>query len=661
LRPPGRAHLSRDDLVGEAWLPHGVWEKRAHRAPGCDTVRAMRTPHLLLPLFLSAGAALAGPTLTTTPPASSTTTTPAAAPAKKKPTPADAKAFADKVNEELKKIYVDAARSEWVKETFITDDTDKIAADFEEKQMVYTADAIKKATAFDGLALDPETARTLLLLKISPDLPAPGDAKKASELADIASQLSSMYGKGKYCTKVKGKDDCRDLEQLSKVMGESRDYDKLLEAWNGWHTTSVPMRPLYEKYVALGNEGAKEIGFNDMSVLWKSRYDMPPAQFDDTMEHLWGQVKPLYDDLHCYVRGKLAQQYKGKVSDTGPIPAFLLGNMWAQEWSNIYPLVEPYKGQSSLDVTAALKKKKWTEKKLVELGENFFVSLGFDKLPDTFWTRSQFLHPKDHEAVCHASAWDVSYNKDLRVKMCIEVNDENLITIHHELGHIFYFQSYYKLPALFQQGAHDGVHEAIGDTIALSITPDYLKKVGILDSVAKNDKALINQQMKLALDKIAFLPFGLMMDKWRWDVFSGKTTPAEYNKHWWELRTKYQGIAPATARGEDNFDPGAKYHISANVPYARYFLSFIMQFQFHKALCQAAGFKGPLHECSIYGNKEAGAKLKAMLSMGASKPWQDAMQAMTGQRDMDASAILEYFGPLETWLKAQNKGKKCGW
>ena len=579
-----------------------------------------------------------------------------------KPTAADAKAFVKRVNEDLKKLYTDSARADWVKNTHITEDTEILSADAAEKVMLYTAKAIKEATQFDGLTLDADTARAIHLLKISADLPAPNDAGKTAELAKIASQMTSLYGKGKHCKKGKdGKEVCRDLEELSNVMSSSRDYNELLDAWNGWHTISPGIQPLFQKYVNLANEGSVNLGFADSGALWKSRYDMTPEQFEAEMERLWGQVKPLYEDLHCYVRGKLAEKYAGKVKATGAIPAHLLGNMWAQEWANTYPLVEPYPGESSLDVTAALKAKGIDEAKLAHMGEDFFVNLGLKKLPPTFWTRSMLTKPKDREVVCHASAWDVTYANDVRIKMCIQVDEENLITVHHELGHIYYYQYYNDKPVLFQQGAHDGFHEAIGDAVALSVNPTYLNKLGILKDVPSNEKALINLQMKDALEKVAFLPFGYLMDKWRWDVFNGKTKAADYNKSWWELRKKYQGIEPATARPANAFDAGAKYHIPANVPYARYFLARILQFQFHKSMCDAAGHKGPLHGCSVAGNKAAGKKLSDMLAMGASKPWPEAMQKLTGGKQMDAAPLLDYFAPLQKWLKEQNKSQKCGW
>lgn len=591
-----------------------------------------------------------------------------------KATPDEAKAFVKQLDTDLKKLWIEASRTDWIKSNFITEDTEAEAAAASEAVLAYTTDAILKATKFDGLNLDPDTKRQLYLLKVSNTLPAPSDPAKRKELADIASKLSSIYGKGKYCKKDKaGKEECRDLGQLSKVLATSRNYDELLDAWQGWRTISPEMKPMYQQLVELSNQGAKEIGYANAGELWRAGYDMKPDEFAATTEKLWNQVRPLYEKLHCYTRGRLVQKYgKDKVPPEGLIPAHLLGNMWSQEWGKIYDLAEPYKKAGSADVSKALQAKILGKRSpdkitaedaqaMVKIGESFFTSIGLSPLPETFWKRSLFVQPKDRDVICHASAWDVTFSNDLRIKMCIKVDEEDLITIHHELGHDYYFMNYYTKPVLYQAGANDGFHEAIGDALALSVTPTYLKQLGVIKEVPKNEQQLINLQMKDALEKIAFLPFGLLVDQWRWNVFSGKISPKDYNKAWWELRAKYQGIAPPTARGEEFFDAGSKYHIPANVPYMRYFLARILQFQFHRSMCKIAGHTGPLHECSIYGNKAAGEKLRAMLAMGASKPWPDALEALTGQREMDASALVDYFDPLNKWLDKELKGQKCGW
>jgi peptidyl-dipeptidase A len=568
--------------------------------------------------------------------------------------------FVARINKELLELSKEVNAAQWTYATYINQDTELLSAKGNERTQAFLSKTIAESKRYDGQQLKPETRRAIDLLKLGIAIPAPNDVEKRAELAKLAAKLEGIYGAAKYCPK--GPDSCKDQGQLVNVMATSRNYDELLDAWTGWHNTSREMRNDYTRLVDLANAGASEIGFKDTGVLWRAGYDMSAEDFAKVASHLWDQVKPLYSELHCYTRARLQKTYGvDKVPNGKPIPAHLLGNMWAQQWGEIYPLVEPYKGVNDLNVTAALKEQKYDEVKIARQAESFYTSLGFPALPETFWKRSLLKQPRDRVVQCHASAWQMDGGDDVRIKQCIEPKQEELYTTYHELGHVFYFLSYKDQPFIFQAGAHDGVHEAIGDTINLSMTPGYLHEVGLAGIAKASKEATINSQMKVALDKIAFLPFGKMIDEWRWRVFSGEIKPADYNKSWWQIRAQYQGIAPAHERGEEFFDPGAKYHVAANVPYTRYFLSYILQFQFHKALCAAAGFKGPLHECSIYGNKEAGKKFAAMLARGASRPWQDTLAELTGTREMDASPIIEYFQPLMTWLKDQNKGQQCGW
>ncbi len=445
-------------------------------------------------------------------------------------------------------------------------------------------------------------------------------------------------------------------------MQSSKDYDELEEFWTGWRTIAPPMREKYQRYVELANEGANELGYGDLGEMWRAQYDMTPTEFEGEASRLWEQVKPLYEELHCAVRAKLGEHYgEDKVPQDGPIPAHLLGNMWAQEWGFIYDIMEPYPGVSDLDVDSTLETKDYSPQEMVRSAENFYVSLGMDRLPDTFWERSQFTKPRDREVVCHASAWSMDGQDDLRIKMCIKQTYDELRTIYHELGHNYYQRAYKDQPPLLRGSAHGGFHEAIGDTITLSMTPEYLAEVGLVASSEESEQAVINRQMQMALDKIAFLPFGKLIDEWRWGVFSGATKPEDYNKAWWDLRLKYQGVAPPNERSEEDFDPGSKYHIPGNVSYTRYFLARILQFQFQRSLCEIAGHEGDLASCSIYGSKEAGEKFHAMMASGQSEPWQDALEKLTGTREMDATAIIDYFAPLMGYLKEQNEGRSCGW
>lgn len=586
-----------------------------------------------------------------------------------KPSEEQATAFIEATEKTLLKLWIERERASWVKATHITHDTEKIAARAEVAVMKFVAEKALEAKQFDGLKLSGATGRKFHLLRQALTLPAPSDDKLRDELAATATAMESLYGKGKWCEGAAGPEadrgagaSCHSLGALSGELtkvADAKDDKRLLAVWNGWRGVSKPMRKKYTRYVELANTGAKEMGFTDVGAMWRSNYDMPPDDFAKEIDRLWEQVRPLYEQLHCHVRATLATKFgTDTVKNSGPIPAHLLGNMWAQDWSHLGAWLMPDADASNFDLAAALKARKVDEKEMVRFAERFFVSLGLAELPDTFWKRSMFTKPPAREVVCHASAWDIDWLDDLRIKMCIKIDEEDFTTIHHELGHNYYQRAYKAQPGLFTNSANDGFHEALGDTIALSVTPSYLKKVGLAD---KDESAGLNPLMRRALEKIAFLPFGVMIDRWRWGVFSGEIKPSEYNAAWWRLRTKYQGVVAPSVRTEEDFDPGSKYHVAGNVPYIRYFLAHILQFQFHRALCKEAGHTGPLHECSIYGSKKAGAKLNKMMEMGLSRPWPEALEALTGEKQMDARAILDYFAPLHAWLKVQNKGRTCGW
>ncbi|WJG07872.1 M2 family metallopeptidase [Aliiglaciecola sp. LCG003] len=580
---------------------------------------------------------------------------------KEVPTPLtakDAKDFVDKAQQDIATLQLPAAQAEWAYQTYINQDTAALSAYMSEKITATVSGLAKESAKFNQIEVDTDTRRKLNLMRNGLVMPAPADPDKSARLAELGSQLSGMYGSGKYC---RSEEECFRLTDMSNIMATERDPKLLLEMWQGWREVSPPMKDLYVEQTELANLGSQELGFEDTSELWRGAYDMPADDFAVELDRLWGQVKPFYEALHCHVRAELGEEYGEQVvPQDQPIPAHLLGNMWGQTWGNIYDIVKPDEKLDVIDVTAALDEHNYDEVKMVKQAESFFSSLGFEPLPETFWQRSLFTQPADRDVVCHASAWNLDNKDDLRIKMCIQKTGEEFAVIHHELGHNYYQRAYNQLPLLYQGSANDGFHEAIGDTIALSITPKYLKEIGLVDTVpdASND---IGMLLKLALDKIAFVPFGLMVDQWRWKVFSGEIKPEDYNTAWWELREKYQGLQSPIERPADAFDPGAKYHVPANTPYTRYFLAHILQFQFHKSLCEIAGDKGPVHRCSIYGSKDAGTALNAMLEMGQSQPWQQALETLTGKDQMDATAVLDYFAPLKVWLDEQNKNRQCGW
>jgi peptidyl-dipeptidase A len=576
---------------------------------------------------------------------------------------ADAERFLERAEQRLAQVGIKASRAAWVQSNFITSDTQVLAAEAADEATRAITELVGESKQFEGLSLPPRLARKFMLLRLSLTAPAPLDPSLRREMTEISASLEADYGMGKFC---RGPDECLDILAVERILETSRDPQELQEVWLGWHGIAPRLRSRYARFVELSNQGARELGFTDTGALWRSGYDMPEEAFRAEVERLWQQVVPLYVRLHTFVRARLCRYYgPGVVPRVGPIPAHLLGNPWAQVWKNIFPILGLAELDRPYDLTELLKAKKLDAKAMVRYGEAFYTSLGFAPLPATFWERSLFTKPADREVVCHASAWDIDNQDDVRVKMCIQVRGADFVTIHHELGHNFYQRAYKSQSSLFQAGANDGFHEAVGDAIALSITPEYLKRIGLLEKLPAPELD-IPILLKQALDKVAFLPFGLLVDQWRWKVFAGEIRPENYNRSWWEMRRNYQGVAPPSEPSESHFDPGAKYHVAANVPYMRYFLAALLEFQFYRALCRESGYQGrrdcgPLHRSSFYGSKQAGRKLNQMLELGASEPWPDALEKLTGSRQLDAGALLEYFEPLSQWLDEQNRGESPGW
>jgi len=604
-----------------------------------------RRPIGALVAALCAGALLANPASAATKSANT----------KGKPTVAEAERFVADSEKKLDQLGLDAGRAEWVAENFITLDTETLTALANEQYLTVSGDIALKARRYNGLKVSEASARKLMLMQQSLMLE---NADDRAAYARLAASMTGAYGKAKYCppaAAAAAKPDCMPLGELEKVLATSHDPARLKEVWLGWHAQSPAYKQDYAKYIDLSNKGARAMGYADTGVLWRSRYDMAPDAFAAEMERLWQQVKPLYESLHTYTRYKLRQAYgPDAVPADGPIPAHLLGNMWAQSWDNLYPILKPAGLEKGEDLTALLEERKTSAVEMTRYAEGFYTSLGMQKLPATFWERSLLTKPRDREVVCHASAWDLDGKDDVRVKMCITPTFEDFRTIHHELGHLYYDLAYSVQSPMFKNGANDGFHEAIGDTVALSITPAYLKKIGLMNT-DPDPKQEIGPLLYTALQKIAFMPFAYKVDKWRWQVYGGQVKPADYDKAWWALTEQYQGVSRPAPMVDGGFDAGAKFHVASDTPYARYFLAHVLQFQFHRALCKEAGDTGPLYRCSIYGNKKAGAKFQQMLAMGTSKPWPEALKAITGSEKMDATAMLDYFAPLKTWLDEQNK------
>ncbi|MDB9769523.1 M2 family metallopeptidase [Gammaproteobacteria bacterium] len=578
----------------------------------------------------------------------------------------DVETFLERVELEDKTLGPVASSAYWLQANFITYDSQKVVADYGKRFQLLALERARLASTFDDVEVSEENRRKLNLIKNSFVMPSPLDDTLAGEIANIMAELDAMYGAGQHCF---GEGDCYDLEAFEGVIDNSRDPDELLKAWEGWRNIGTPMKDKYLRMVEIGNLGAKDLGYEGLTDLWFSQYDMPAEEFLAETDRVWDELKPLYDALHCHVRSELSEHYGEEVvSKEGVLPAHVLGNMWGQSWANVYDLVytpDNPNASSGIDLTKILEEKNIDEIEMTKIAENFFISLGFQPLPDTFWERSLFVKPQDRSVVCHASAWNLDADaNDLRIKMCIERNAEDFSTIHHELGHIFYYQAYNSTqPSVFQSGANDGFHEAVGDLLSLSITPEYYNKIGLISEAEAKDATSdpISLLMQQALQGVVSVPWTLMLDKWRAGVFSGETSESQLNDSWWELREYYQGIGVPRERGADAFDPGAKYHIPGNTPYTRYYLAQILQYQFHESLCNQMGFEGPLHECSIYDNELAGKKLRAMLSLGQSQEWQVALEALTGTRSLSGKSMLNYYKPLKDWLDVQNTDRTCGW
>ncbi|XP_075631437.1 angiotensin-converting enzyme [Balearica regulorum gibbericeps] len=575
---------------------------------------------------------------------------------------AQAKEFLSEYNSTAEAVWNAYTEASWAYNTNITDHNKEIMLEKNLAMSKHTLEYGMRARQFDPSDFQDQSV-TRILKKLSVIERAALPENELKEYNTLLSDMETTYSVAKVC---KENEICRPLDpDLTDIMANSRDYDELLFAWKGWRDASgKKIKNNYKRYVELSNKAAVLNGYTDNGAFWRSLYETPT--FEEDLEKLYLQLQPLYLNLHAYVRRALYKKYGAeRINLKGPIPAHLLGNMWAQSWSNIFDLVIPFPDATKVDATPAMKQQGWTPKKMFEESDRFFTSLGLIPMPQEFWDKSMIEKPADgREVVCHASAWDFYNRKDFRIKQCTVVNMDDLITVHHEMGHVQYFLQYMDQPISFRDGANPGFHEAVGDVMALSVsTPKHLHSINLLDQVTDNKESDINYLMSIALDKIAFLPFGYLMDQWRWKVFDGRIKEDEYNQQWWNLRMKYQGLCPPAPRSEDDFDPGAKFHIPANVPYIRYFVSFVIQFQFHQALCAAAGHTGALHTCDIYQSKEAGRILGDALKLGFSKPWPEAMELITGQPNMSADALMSYFEPLMTWLVKENEknGEVLGW
>ncbi|XP_052286831.1 angiotensin-converting enzyme-like [Dreissena polymorpha] len=608
------------------------------------------------------------------------------------PLPDDVSEFVDDVTQFvgtwdmcLGKWQSKTAYADWNYETDLTDANAQKNTDVSVQRSGFTKQLSVQATKVLNHAhfseLDDDIKRQVRLLAFET---SPKDPDDNIALETTKNDLQKIYS----TATVNG----LPLEpNVTEVMSHSRDPDVLLGAWWGWRNATGPlMKDKYERMIGLLNKGATDNGFANYADAWEESQFDSTDDIEEQAAKLWMEIKPLYEQLHAYVRHRLAAYYHDYrsfnndikfwgVFRQGAMPAHLQGNMWSQQWENIYDIVKPYPEEVEKDYDKMLKEKVFDAAKLFKMAEQFYTSIGLFPMTNDFWKYSMITKPEGRDVVCHASAFDFYTtkppNNDFRIKMCTEINMDSFETIHHEMGHITYFMAYQDQPTVYRDGANSGFHEAIGDTISLSaMTRQHLERllgdgqgtpVQTVRSAeqGKPSKGDINYLMRKALIKVAFLPFGYLIDKWRWDVMRGTVTKDQYNRHWWKLILQYQGLVSSVPRSEKDFDPGSKYHIPSDSPYICYFISFISQFQFYEAMCEAAGHQGPLYNCDFYQSVEAGNKLKALLQLGKSKPWPTAMEALTGSKEIHSSAILKYFKPLYDWLVAENARLKnpVGW
>lgn len=571
------------------------------------------------------------------------------------PTPENAERFVTDAECRLHDAARRLTRADWIATTYIIPDT--VAILDEEKAHMSALSTALAREAFRyrdaELDLDYDTRRKLDLLMRTIGRPAPPDPARNAEMQAASGRMAAHFARARV-RMADGVD--LTVDEIGAAFRSSRDPETLTRLWTGWYNAAPPSPRDYARYVELANEGARTLGYADAGAESRAGRDMPPEALIADLERLWTQLKPFYDALHAYVRRRLLARYgEGEVGTDGTIPLHLLGNLWGQDWSGIEDLVLPpgMPDAKVSDLEARIRERKIAAEELVRLAENFYTSLGFEPLPKTFWQRSMFVRPRDRHAQTHAMAYDMYDGQDVRIRMGILGAADDFYTLHHELGHNFYYRAYARQPFLYRMGANTDFHEAVADTIGLSITPKYLARIGLGENDPPSDGD-IPLLLRRALSSVAFLPFGYMVDRWRWDVFAGDIAPADYTRAWWGYAARYQRVRPPVDRSMAPFDPGAKFHIAHDHPYMPYFVARVLQYQFHRALCAAAGETGPLHRASIHGSLAAGQRLRAMLELGRSRPWQEALEVLCGTREMDATAITDYFAPLKVWFDQQN-------
>ncbi|NXG01256.1 ACE2 enzyme, partial [Sakesphorus luctuosus] len=583
-----------------------------------------------------------------------------------------AQKFLEEFNRMAEDISHESSIASWHYNTNITEENAKKMNEASAKWSTFYDEASKNASSFSVGSIEDNLIK-LQIQTLQDRGSSVLSSEKYNRLGTVLSTMSTIYSTGTVC-KINDPSECLVLEPgLDAIMADSTDYNERLWAWEGWRAdVGRMMRPLYEEYVELENEVAKLNNYSDYGDYWRANYEAKfPKDYEysrdqliEDVEKTFEQIKPLYQQLHAYVRHHLERVYGPKlISSTGCLPAHLLGDMWGRFWTNLYALTVPYPAKPNIDVTSAMVQKGWNAIKIFEAAEAFFTSIGLYNMTDGFWRNSMLTEPTDgRKVVCHPTAWDLGKN-DYRIKMCTKVTMDDFLTAHHEMGHIEYDMAYSAQPYLLRSGANEGFHEAVGEIMSLSAaTPEHLKSLGLLEPTFQEDEETeINFLLKQALTIVGTMPFTYMLEKWRWMVFRGEITKQEWTKRWWEMKREIVGVVEPVPHDETYCDPAALFHVANDYSFIRYYTRTIYQFQFQEALCKAANHTGPLHKCDITNSTAAGERLRQLLALGRSKPWTEALQNVTGEKYMNATPLLHYFEPLYEWLKKNNSGRFIGW
>uniref|UniRef100_UPI0039BD93C6 Angiotensin-converting enzyme 2 n=1 Tax=Homo sapiens TaxID=9606 RepID=UPI0039BD93C6 len=582
-----------------------------------------------------------------------------------------AKTFLDKFNHEAEDLFYQSSLASWNYNTNITEENVQNMNNAGDKWSAFLKEQSTLAQMYPLQEIQNLTVK-LQLQALQQNGSSVLSEDKSKRLNTILNTMSTIYSTGKVCN-PDNPQECLLLEPgLNEIMANSLDYNERLWAWESWRSeVGKQLRPLYEEYVVLKNEMARANHYEDYGDYWRGDYevngvdgyDYSRGQLIEDVEHTFEEIKPLYEHLHAYVRAKLMNAYPSYISPIGCLPAHLLGDMWGRFWTNLYSLTVPFGQKPNIDVTDAMVDQAWDAQRIFKEAEKFFVSVGLPNMTQGFWENSMLTDPGNvQKAVCHPTAWDLGKG-DFRILMCTKVTMDDFLTAHHEMGHIQYDMAYAAQPFLLRNGANEGFHEAVGEIMSLSAaTPKHLKSIGLLSPDFQEDNETeINFLLKQALTIVGTLPFTYMLEKWRWMVFKGEIPKDQWMKKWWEMKREIVGVVEPVPHDETYCDPASLFHVSNDYSFIRYYTRTLYQFQFQEALCQAAKHEGPLHKCDISNSTEAGQKLFNMLRLGKSEPWTLALENVVGAKNMNVRPLLNYFEPLFTWLKDQNKNSFVGW